>query len=160
MGGACDLGRDHLARSASRPTSARDQRGCVRDRGKYHLPPDHQFDPQFRGLAGYSRLQRRHDGCGADHPISAPVRSEHRGGCFADPADRRKLFLPFLAATAAALLLNLNLAPPNGLIQPDDQDLRTMLFGQAMINTFVINALIMFYALAALHRAEAELENQ
>ena len=71
-----------------------------------------------------------------------------------------KLFLPFLAATAAALLLNLNLAPPNGLIQPDDQDLRTMLFGQAMINTFVINALIMFYALAALHRAEAELENQ
>jgi adenylate cyclase len=71
-----------------------------------------------------------------------------------------KLFLPFLAATAAALLLTLNLAPPNGLIQPDDQDLRTMLFGQAMINTFVINALIMFYALAALHRAEAELENQ
>ena len=45
-----------------------------------------------------------------------------------------KLFLPFLAATAAALLLVLNLAPPNGLIQPDDQDLRTMLFGQAMIN--------------------------
>src|SRR6516162_1883527 len=71
-----------------------------------------------------------------------------------------KLFLPFLAATAAALLLTLNLAPPNGLIQPNDQDLRTMLFGQAMINTFVINALIMFYALAALHRAEAELENQ
>jgi adenylate cyclase len=71
-----------------------------------------------------------------------------------------KLFLPFIAATAAALLLTLNLAPPNGLIQPDDQDLRTMLFGQAMINTFVINALIMFYALAALHRAEAELENQ
>ena len=71
-----------------------------------------------------------------------------------------KLFLPFLAATAAALLLTLNLAPPNGLIQPDDQDLRTMLFGQAMINTFVINALLMFYALAALHRAEAELENQ
>jgi adenylate cyclase len=71
-----------------------------------------------------------------------------------------KLFLPFLAATAAALLLTLNLAPPNGLIQADDQDLRTMLFGQAMINTFVINALIMFYALAALHRAEAELENQ
>jgi adenylate cyclase len=71
-----------------------------------------------------------------------------------------KLFLPFLAATAAALLLTLNLASPNGLTQPDDQGLRTMLFGQAMINTFVINALIMFYALAALHRVEAELENQ
>jgi adenylate cyclase len=71
-----------------------------------------------------------------------------------------KLFLPFLAAAAAALLIALNLAPPEGLIQPDDQDLRAMLFGQAMINTFVINALIMFYALAALHRAEAELENQ
>ena len=71
-----------------------------------------------------------------------------------------KLFLPFVAATAGAMLLTLNLAPADGLIQPDDQDLRTMLFGQAMINTFVINALMMFYALAALHRAEAELENQ
>src|SRR5262249_8155345 len=71
-----------------------------------------------------------------------------------------KLFVPFLAATAAALLLALNSAPPNGLLEPDDQDLRAMLFGQAMINTCVINALIMFYALAALHRAEAELENQ
>ena len=71
-----------------------------------------------------------------------------------------KLFLPFLVATAVALLLALNLAPPDGMIQPGDQDLRTMLFGQAMINTFVINALIMFYALAALHRAEADLENQ
>jgi adenylate cyclase len=71
-----------------------------------------------------------------------------------------KLFLPFLVAAAAALLLTLNLAPPNGLIQPDDQDLRTTLFGQAMINTFIINALMVFYALAALHRAEAELENQ
>jgi adenylate cyclase len=71
-----------------------------------------------------------------------------------------KLFLPFLAATGATLLLTLNFAPPDGMIVPDDQDLRTMLFGQAMINTFVINALMVFYALAALHRAEAELENQ
>jgi adenylate cyclase len=71
-----------------------------------------------------------------------------------------KLWLPFFAATASAMLLTLNFAQPDGLIQPDDQDLRAMLFGQAMINTFVINALMVFYALAALHRAEAELENQ
>src|SRR5262249_51794638 len=33
-------------------------------------------------------------------------------------------------------------------------------FSQAMINAIVINALMVFYALTALHRAEAELENQ
>jgi len=71
-----------------------------------------------------------------------------------------KLFLAFFAAVAAALVITLNFAPTDGLIMPDDRDLRAMLFSQAMINTIVINALMVFYALTALHRAEAELENQ
>src|SRR6516165_9368543 len=71
-----------------------------------------------------------------------------------------KLFLVFFLAAAAALLITLNFAPADGLILPGDRDLRTMLFSQAMINTIVINALMVFYALTALHRAEAELENQ
>jgi len=71
-----------------------------------------------------------------------------------------KLFLVFFLAAAAALLITLNFAPADGLILPGDRDLRTTLFSQAMINTIVINALMVFYALTALHRAEAELENQ
>ena len=38
---------------------------------------------------------------------------------------------------------------PNGLILPSDHDLRAMLFSQAMINTIVINALMVFYALTS-----------
>ena len=71
-----------------------------------------------------------------------------------------KLFLVFFLAAAAALLITLNFAPADGLILPGDRDLRTTLFSQAMINTILINALMVFYALTALHRAEAELENQ
>jgi adenylate cyclase len=71
-----------------------------------------------------------------------------------------KLFLVFFLAAAAALLITLNFAPADGLILPGDRDLRTTLFSQAMVNTIVINALMVFYALTALHRAEAELENQ
>jgi adenylate cyclase len=71
-----------------------------------------------------------------------------------------KLFLVFFLAAAAALLITLNFAPADGLILPGDHDLRTTLFSQAMVNTIVINALMVFYALTALHRAEAELENQ
>jgi len=71
-----------------------------------------------------------------------------------------KLFLAFFVAAATALLVTLNFAPTDGLILPEDHDLRATLFRQAMINTIVINALMVFYALTALHRAEAELENQ
>ena len=71
-----------------------------------------------------------------------------------------KLFLAFFVAAATALLVTLNFAPTDGLILPEDHDLRATLFSQAMINTIVINALMVFYALTALHRAEAELENQ
>ena len=71
-----------------------------------------------------------------------------------------KSFLAFFIAAAAALLITLNFAPTDGLILPDDHDLRATLFSQAMVNTIVINALMVFYELTALHRAEAELENQ
>jgi adenylate cyclase len=71
-----------------------------------------------------------------------------------------RLFLAFFVAAAVALLITLNFAPTDGLIMPDDHELRAMLFSQAMINTIVINGLMVFYALTALHRAEAELENQ
>jgi adenylate cyclase len=71
-----------------------------------------------------------------------------------------KLFLVFFVLAASALLATLQLAPVNGMILTDDEDLRATLFSQAMVNTIVINALIVFYALTALHRAEAELENQ
>jgi adenylate cyclase len=71
-----------------------------------------------------------------------------------------KLFLVFFALAAGALLVTLDFAPPDGLILPEDHELRATLFSQAMINTIVINAVMVFYALTALHRAEAELENQ
>ena len=70
-----------------------------------------------------------------------------------------KLFLGFFVAAAGAMLLTLDYAPTNGLIMPEDQALRATLFSQAMVNTIVINALMVFYALTILHRAEAELEN-
>src|SRR5258708_31787865 len=41
-----------------------------------------------------------------------------------------------------------------------DTGLRDMLTSQAMINTITINAVIHFYAVAALRRAEIELENE
>jgi adenylate cyclase len=71
-----------------------------------------------------------------------------------------RLFLVFFAVSAAAMLITLDYAPTYGLIMQDDIELRSMLFSQAMVNTIVINALMVFYALTALHRAEAELENQ
>jgi adenylate cyclase len=71
-----------------------------------------------------------------------------------------KLFLLFFAAAAAAMLISLEFAPTYGVIMPEDRELRETLFSQAMINAIVINALMVFYALTALHRAEAELENQ
>src|SRR5262249_16288972 len=70
-----------------------------------------------------------------------------------------KLFLGFFVVAAAAMLLTLNCAPTNGIIMPEDSELRAMLFSQAMINTIVINAVMVFYTLTILHRAEAELEN-
>ncbi len=71
-----------------------------------------------------------------------------------------KLFSTFFVLFAAALLVTLNYAPVNGLIMPQDMTLRAMLTNQAMINTITVNAIIIFYAVAALRRAEIELENE
>lgn len=71
-----------------------------------------------------------------------------------------KLFSIYFLLFTAALLITLSYAPVNGLIMPHDTALRDTLTGQAMINTITINAVIIFYAVAALRRAEIELENE
>jgi adenylate cyclase len=71
-----------------------------------------------------------------------------------------KLFSVFLVLFVAALLITLDHAPVEGLIMPQDTGLRDMLTSQAMINVIAINAVIIFYAVAALRRAELELENE
>jgi adenylate cyclase len=71
-----------------------------------------------------------------------------------------KLFSAFFILFTAALLITLDYAPPEGLIMPQDTRLRDILTGDAMINVITINAVIIFYALAALRRAEIELENE
>jgi adenylate cyclase len=71
-----------------------------------------------------------------------------------------KLFSIYFLLFTAALLITLSYAPVNGLIMPLDTALRDTLTGQAMINTITINAVIIFYAVAALRRAEIELENE
>jgi adenylate cyclase len=71
-----------------------------------------------------------------------------------------RLFLFFFLLTAAALLLTLNFAPVDGFVLPTDGRLRDLLSSHAMINTIAINAVLIFYALTALRRAETELEYQ
>jgi adenylate cyclase len=71
-----------------------------------------------------------------------------------------KLFATFFVLFAAALLITLKYASPAGLIMPQDTALRDMLTGEAMINAITINAIIIFYAVAALRRAEIELQNE
>jgi adenylate cyclase len=71
-----------------------------------------------------------------------------------------RLFLVYLSLFVMALLLTLNFAPENGFILPEDAQLRTLLSSHAMINAMMGNAAIIFYALTALHRTEAELQNQ
>jgi adenylate cyclase len=71
-----------------------------------------------------------------------------------------RLFLTFFIAFVIALVIAQEFAPVDGLAIPWDRDFRDLLATQAMINTIVINAALMFYALSALHRAEIELEDQ
>jgi adenylate cyclase len=71
-----------------------------------------------------------------------------------------RLFLFFFVLYCAALFGSLEFAPVRGLVLPDDTHLRHILSAQAMINTIVINAALLFYALAALRRAERDLEEQ
>lgn len=71
-----------------------------------------------------------------------------------------KLFSVYFVLFATALLLTLNYLPHDGLIMPQDKGLRDMLTNQAMINTITVNCVIIFYAVAALRRAEVNLENE
>jgi adenylate cyclase len=71
-----------------------------------------------------------------------------------------KLFLGYFVLFTMALLVTLNFAPHDGLIMPQDKALRDMLTNQAMINTITVNCVIIFYAVAALRRAEVNLENE
>ena len=71
-----------------------------------------------------------------------------------------KLFSIYFVLFTMALLLTLNYAPHDGLIMPQDNGLRDMLTNQAMINTITVNCVIIFYAMAALRRAEINLENE
>jgi adenylate cyclase len=70
------------------------------------------------------------------------------------------LFLGLFLLWVVALLLALNVAPVEGFVLPGDSTLRNMLSSHAMINTIIINAALLFYALAALHRAEVDLQDQ
>jgi adenylate cyclase len=71
-----------------------------------------------------------------------------------------KLFVAYFVLFTVALLVTVNYAPHAGLIMPQDTGLRDMLTNQAMINTITVNCVIIFYALAALRRAEINLENE
>ncbi len=71
-----------------------------------------------------------------------------------------KLFAFYFIFFGVGLLLTLHYAPPAGLIMPEDVGLREMLTNEVMINTMTVNAAIIFYAVAALRRAEVELENE
>lgn len=71
-----------------------------------------------------------------------------------------RLFLFFFFVATAALLLLLNYAPVDGFVLPMDGELRDLLSSHAMVNTIVINAVITFYALAALRAAQREIQEQ
>jgi adenylate cyclase len=71
-----------------------------------------------------------------------------------------RLFLVFFVLALVALLAALNFAPIGGLIIPWDQEFRDVLASQAMITTIILNAALLFYALAALHRTEVDLQDQ
>jgi len=69
-------------------------------------------------------------------------------------------FLVFFLVCLVVLLLALTLMPVEGWLIPEDDKLRDALSSQAYVNAMVINAVMVFYALTALHRAEIELGNE
>ena len=71
-----------------------------------------------------------------------------------------KLFSAYFVLFTMALLGTVNYAPHDGLIMSQDTGLRDMLTNQAMINTITVNCVIIFYAMAALRRAEVNLQNE
>jgi adenylate cyclase len=71
-----------------------------------------------------------------------------------------RLFLALFLLWVIALLSALNLAPVEGKVFAGDPALSDLLSSHAMINTIVINAAMLFYALATLNRAEVELQDE
>jgi adenylate cyclase len=71
-----------------------------------------------------------------------------------------RIFLVIFSLFVLALLVCSNFAPVEGLFIPNDDAFRELLSGQTMINTIVINAAMLFYALTALRRAEVQLQDQ
>lgn len=71
-----------------------------------------------------------------------------------------RVFLVFFVLYLAALLFALHFAPLDGVISPDDVQLRELLSSQAMVNALVIFAFVLFYALSALRRTELQLQLQ
>jgi adenylate cyclase len=70
-----------------------------------------------------------------------------------------RVFLAWFAVAFVAFIVTIELAPDQGLLVTDP-DFRRSLADQALINLFLINAIIIFFAVAALEQAEAELEEQ
>jgi adenylate cyclase len=71
-----------------------------------------------------------------------------------------RLFLVLFALYLAALLFALNFAPAEGFILPQESRLRDLLSTHAMVNTIILNALVIFFALFTLRRAETALQDQ
>jgi adenylate cyclase len=71
-----------------------------------------------------------------------------------------RIFVFIFILCLAALLFALNFAPLDGFISPEDRQLRDLLSTHAMVNTIAINAIILFYALSLLRRAETDLQHQ
>ena len=69
-------------------------------------------------------------------------------------------FLPILGLTLAALLAVLMMASEQGVLLVGDKVLRDQLAMQGFVNAFVINALLIFYALSMLDRAEVALSHE
>jgi hypothetical protein len=61
-----------------------------------------------------------------------------------------RLFLAWFILACAALIVVMQFAPEQGLLLVTDASFRRVLYGQAMINAIAINAIMIFYALAAL----------
>lgn len=71
-----------------------------------------------------------------------------------------RTFLFVFVMWVGAMLFAMYFAPFDGFISPEDAQLRSMLSTQAMINTAAIFAIVLFYALSALRRADLELQHQ
>ena len=73
---------------------------------------------------------------------------------------RVKLFLPILGAAFAAMILLFFMASEQGFLMTGDEGFRRQLAVQAYCNAFIISALLIFYALSLLDKAERALAQE